>query len=93
MKDITSEDFDTGIRQLLEKLAVIENKIDRLYKQQSCLDGETLLDNQDLCQLLKISDRTLQRYRTKGLLPYYTIDGKVYYKSGDINTYIRKHAK
>lgn len=29
-------------------------------------DGERLLDNYDLCRMLNISKRTLQRYRTSG---------------------------
>ena len=32
-------------------------------------DGERLLDNYDLCRMLNISKRTLQRYRTSGELP------------------------
>ena len=28
------------------------------------------LDNQDVCQLLNISKRTLQTYRNNGILPY-----------------------
>ena len=31
-------------------------------------DGERLLDNYDLCRMLNISKRTLQRYRTSGEL-------------------------
>ena len=30
------------------------------------------LDNQDLCDLLKVTPRSLQRYRSEGLLPYRT---------------------
>ena len=35
------------------------------------------LDNQDVCQMLKVSRRTLQEYRNDGVLPYILLGGKV----------------
>ena len=34
------------------------------------MEGIRMFDNQDLCMLLQISKRTLQRYRSVGALPY-----------------------
>ena len=53
------------------------------------LDGEEVLDNQDLCLLLKVGIRTLQRYRAIGVLPYFTISGKVFYRTKDVHEFIR----
>lgn len=46
------------------------------------------LDNQDACQLLQISKRTLQYYRDYGKLPFSMIGGKCYYKVSDIEKMI-----
>ncbi len=46
------------------------------------------LDNQDVCQLLKISKRTLQTYRDKGTLAHSQIGYKCYYKTVDIEKLI-----
>jgi len=42
------------------------------------------LDNQDVCQLLNISKRTLQTYRDNGTLLYSQINHKMYYKPEDV---------
>ncbi|GAB6010007.1 helix-turn-helix domain-containing protein [Dysgonomonas reticulitermitis] len=42
------------------------------------------LDNQDVCQILNISKRTLQTYRDNGTLPYSQINHKMYYKPEDV---------
>jgi FixJ family two-component response regulator len=42
------------------------------------------LDNQDICQILNISKRTLQTYRDNGTLPYSQIGHKMYYKTEDV---------
>ena len=42
------------------------------------------LDNQDVCQILNISPRTLQTLRDNGTLAYSQINRKVYYKPEDI---------
>ena len=33
--------------------------------------------------------RTLQRYRAIGVLPYFTISGKVFYRTKDVHEFIR----
>ena len=45
-----------------------------------------MFDNQDLCMLLQISKRTLQRYRSIGALPYKTLGKKTYYSEEDVLT-------
>ena len=42
------------------------------------------LDNQDVCQMLNISPRTLQTLRDSGTLAYSQINRKIYYKPEDV---------
>lgn len=52
-----------------------------------CGDGrnnEQWLSDSEVCELLKISHRTLQSYRDNGTLPYSQIGRKCYYKSSDV---------
>ena len=44
------------------------------------------LDNQDVCQMLNISPRTLQTLRDNGTLAYSQINRKVYYKPEDVKS-------
>ena len=48
------------------------------------------LDNQDVCQILNISKRTLQTYRDNGTLPYSQINHKIYYKPADVEKVINQ---
>ena len=52
--------------------------------------GQARHAGQDLCFLLKVSVKTLQRYRKKGILPYLLLDGKYYYRASDIHKLIRE---
>ena len=52
-----------------------------------------MFDNQDLCMLLQISKRTLQRYRSIGALPYKTLGKKTYYSEEDVLTFLSGHVK
>lgn len=47
--------------------------------------------NAEVCQLLKISLRTLQTYRDKGLIPYSQIGHKCYYKIKDIQDFMEQN--
>ena len=46
------------------------------------------LDNQDVCQILNISPRTLQTLRQNGTLAYSQIEHKTYYKPEDVKRII-----
>ena len=48
------------------------------------------LDSQDVMQKLHVSVRTLQSWRTNGLLPYSRINNKIYYRKSDILALLNK---
>lgn len=90
---IDKEHFDGWMRRIMERF-------DRLEKMQSCEqaqnipllpDGDRLLDNFDLCQMLNVSKRTLQGYRSSGELPFQMIYHKTYYKESDVIRFIETH--
>ena len=89
--NIDRENFEAWMERMIDRFDMLDKKIERLTTQRNCLDGEQLLDNQDLMFLLKVSPRTLQRYRTKGILPYIKLDdGRCYYKASDVHNLIRE---
>ncbi|KAA6313847.1 hypothetical protein EZS27_035446 [termite gut metagenome] len=51
-------------------------------------DKEKWLGNDDVCELLQISKRTLQSYRDNGILPHSQIGRKCYYRVSDIENLI-----
>ena len=87
---IDKENFVAGMERIMDRLDMQDKKIDRLLSGYNYLNGEKLLDNQDLCFMLKVSTKTLQRYRKKGILPYLTLDGKYFYRASDIHKLIRE---
>lgn len=48
------------------------------------------LDNQEVCEVLGISKRTLQTYRDNGRLSYTQIGHKMYYRPEDVESLIDK---
>lgn len=55
--------------------------------------AEKWLTNRDVMRMLGVSRATLQRYRSKGLLPYSKIGGKVYYTAKDLERALCGHGK
>lgn len=45
---------------------------------------ENWLDNQEVCDVLRINKKTLQVYRNKGILPFSRIKNKLFYKPEDV---------
>jgi hypothetical protein len=88
--NIDRMEFISWMERIIERFDLLSAHISELEKKRGSVDGEELLDNQDILQMLKISGRSLQRYRSIGKLPYYTISGKIYYKLSDVHQFIRE---
>lgn len=88
--NIDRMEFMAWMDRIMNRFDLLSEYIKDARQQRSSVDGEELLDNQDLLQMLKISNRSLQRYRSSGRLPYYTISGKLYYKLSDVHQFIRE---
>ena len=81
---IENDEFGEWMQKLYAKLEELCKDVRVLRNADKVLpEDDNLLDNQDLCLLFKVSIKTLQRYRAIGVLPYFTISGKVYYRSID----------
>lgn len=80
--------FDT----LTQRVEDIEEKAERLYRRQEDIGLKDWLDNQDVCEILDITKRTLQSYREKGLLPYSRIEYKIRYKPEDVRKLLQSSA-
>ena len=78
---------------VLAKLGIIEGHLLELLGKEEKTNEQGLLDNQDLCMLLKVSKRTLQRYRRTGKLRYHRIGQKTFYIEADVKEFIRLHIK
>ena len=70
-------------KEVVERLKRIEEYI--IGVRSTYDDLETMwVDGYSVCQYLQISERTLQRLRSKGEIPYSVLGGKVYYTLGAI---------
>jgi hypothetical protein len=92
---IDSSDFEKWMERIMERFDSLEKQLEKSDERKEMLtvDGEKLFDNQDICFMLNICKRTLQRYRTLGWLPYLRIDQKAYYKESDVKIFIEERAK
>ncbi len=85
--EINEEKFDTAMTSIQEKLDDILSRV----KARNILNGERLYDNQDLCLMLKLSKRSLQRYRSIGALKFIQVGQKTLYYESDVKTFVREH--
>ena len=96
MELLTRTNFEGWMRKILDRLDRQDElllAIKAQERQPSLSEGIRLFDNQDLCLLLQISKRTLQRYRSEGALAYKTLGKKTYYSETDVLDFLSKHVK
>lgn len=76
-------------QKLTNQLEAISNKLNQQKDTTPLTD--VWMDNQDVCELLHISKRTLQHYRDSSKLPFSQIGAKIYYKSSDIDEFLNEN--
>lgn len=88
--NIDRTEFIAWMKRIMQRFDLVDELLKGRNTRLETVDGEELLDNQDLLLMLKISPRSLQRYRSEGKLPHYSISGKIYYKRSDVEQVIRQ---
>lgn len=81
---ITKHEFE----ELKESIQSISQQIKKPHSQTL---SEQWLDILEVCKILRISKRTLQSYRDKGVLSFSQIGGKIYFKNSDIEKHLESH--
>ncbi len=93
MLQISSETAHKMFLHIMERFDKIEKTLAQMNKLKECFDGDTLLDNYDMCKLLGVTKRTLARYRQKKHVTYYMIDGRTYYKASEVEAFLIQKGK
>lgn len=57
----------------------------------SSANQDRYLNNNQVCEMLHISQRTLQDYRDKGRISFYKLEGKILYKYSDIENLLNSN--
>ena len=77
-----------ALRKEVKEVSKLIQEITSPYK--ALQQATKWLDQQETCQLLNISKRTLQTYRAKGILGATQINRKTYFRLSDVELLIQR---
>lgn len=75
---------------MMARFEAFAAKVETVCRTSGDKSMQPWLDNQEVCQLLNISKRTLQSYRDNGTLPYSQIGHKMFYRPDDVQRVFEK---
>lgn len=85
MEAVGKDLFEEWMQRLMGRIDRLDGIISVLINKDASgvkyLDGERMYDNQDLCEMLRTSKRSLQRFRSEYGLKSRRISRKSYYRS------------
>ncbi|HBX46373.1 helix-turn-helix domain-containing protein [Limibacterium fermenti] len=94
MKNYLIDNSDPLVDDLLRRMEKAGKALDKLeMPERRSFNGQRFLTDSELSAILKISRRTLQEYRSAGIIPYYLICGKVLYKESEIQQFLEEGRK
>ena len=74
--------------ELVSRLGLFVKRMDSINRQRCGKRISDWMDNQDVCQVLKISPRALQTLRDSGRFPHSKINNRIYYRPEDVKRLI-----
>lgn len=73
--------FMISLQQVLEEVRTLKRDL----KLNNINNPEfVILDNADIMQMFKVSEKTVSNWRNAGTIKYYTVGGKIYYKLSEV---------
>lgn len=83
---------DAQIADALQALKKGIRETDRLMENyRPPMNGERYLTDKEVSEMLKVSRRTLQEYRTARVLPFIIFGGKVLYRECDLQRLLEEN--
>ena len=76
--------------EILEIVREIREDIAYMKRHRNMLCGTPILEVSEVCDLLKISDRQLRRYRTSGQLVGFHFGRRLMFSTAEINRFIER---
>ncbi|MGD9929562.1 MAG: helix-turn-helix domain-containing protein [Mangrovibacterium sp.] len=67
-----------------KEIETLSREVEKLSKTHAQYLAEEWIDKEKVLQILRISSRKLQSLRDNGSLPFSQVDGKIYYKTSDV---------
>jgi hypothetical protein len=95
METVGKDLFEEWMQRIMGRIDRLDGIISVLINKDASgvkyLDGERMYDNQDLCEMLRTSKRSLQRFRSEYGLKSRRISRKSYYKESDVLEFISRN--
>jgi excisionase family DNA binding protein len=79
------------IYTILDRIKMVEERLRQISLNERNPLGDTYLDTEEVCALLKICKRTLQKYRDEASISFIQLGGKTLYKTEDIKKLLEKN--
>jgi len=78
-------------QSMFDKLSLVEKRIISIGVHERNPLGDTYLETEEVCALLKICKRTLQKHRDEATISFIQFGGKTLYKTEDIKKLLQEN--
>ena len=85
------KNVDNDLVKTEERIRLENESSNKIISPARLSESHQFLISAEVQQLLRISKRTLQNYRDKGLIAFYKIDGIILYNRCDIEAFLIAH--
>jgi len=75
-------------KDLIQRLDILTQKVSEKQSQDR---NQIIYDNADALKILKCSRRSLQKWRSEGLITYSIVNSKLYYTHENLMEFIQRH--
>lgn len=79
------------VKVIKTDIANLSKKVEEMSKTHAQQLNEEWIQRDQVLRILKIGERKLQLMRDNGTLPFSKVDGKIYYRTSDVEKLLRSN--
>lgn len=79
-------------QEIMKKLQSLEFQIEKIGRRKPRLEDE-YIDTIEVCRMMNVCRKTLERYRDLNMIPCVKIKRRVYYRFSDLEDFMKQHAE
>ena len=80
-----------NVKETLDEVSRKQTEVLKAIAKLQIPNRDEWIDSKEVCSQLRISTRTLQHKRDKGLIPFSKVGNRIYYRQSDIQAHLEKY--
>ena len=90
--ETSTDNTQETLNQIIDILHVIQQDVRDIKSGHNTIDGQRILEFAEVCDMLRMGERQVRRYRERGALKGFLLDNRRMYWEAEVREFLKKQS-